>query len=194
VNLFIARTYFLHKKIVVMCFAGFCDNRCCGFHRFLWLLTFIPALLLLLRTTSWQNAESLPADSASTVQVPSYVTRNLKLKENSRRSGVGRAFFPSPRVVRLSLIHLSMSMMLQVHKSATKKGCRSRIVNIASRVMEENLAVCVLSEGGKFGFSCFVTPKSQPANGERRRCEGVCYIRALQKIWRFATTKEYDWM
>lgn len=148
-----------------MCFAGLCDNRCCGFHRCLWLLTFIPALLLLLRTTSWQNAESLPANSASTVQVPSYVTSNLKLKENSRRSGVGRAFFPSPSVVRLSLIHLSMSMMLQVHKSATKEGCRSCIVNIASRVMEENLVVCVLSEEGKFGFFLFCD--AEVATGKR---------------------------
>lgn len=165
VNLFIARTYFLLKKIAVIYFAGLCDNRCCGLHLFLWLLTFIPALLLLLRTTSWQNAESLPANSASTVQVPSYVTRNLKLKENSRRSGVGRAFFPSPRVVRLSLIRLSMSMMLQVHESATKEGCRSCIVNIASRVMEENLVVCVLSEGGKFGFFLFCD--AEVATGKR---------------------------
>lgn len=132
---------------------------------FLWLLTFIPALLLLLRTISWQNAESLPANSASTVQVPSYVTRNLKLKENSRRSEVGRAFFPSPSVVRLSLIHLAMSMMMQVHKSATKEGCRSCIVNIASRVMEENLVVCVLSEGGKFGFFMFCD--AEVATGKR---------------------------
>ncbi len=164
-NLSIVRTYFLLKKIAVICFAGLCDNRCCGFHLFLWLLTFIPALLLLLCTTSWQNAESLPANSASTVQVPSYVTRNLKLKENSRRSGVGRAFFPSPRVVRLSLIHLSMSMMLQVHKSATKERCRSFIVNIASRVMEENLVVCVLSEGRKFGFFLFCD--AEVATGKR---------------------------
>ncbi|CAN5965743.1 unnamed protein product [Sphagnum jensenii] len=52
-----------------------------------------------------------------------------------------------------------------VHKSATKERCRSFIVNIASRVMEENLVVCVLSEGRKFGFFLFCD--AEVATGKR---------------------------